>query len=136
MRCLFLILFPFALLIASCAVKPEETKTSACDTHFLHMQTMKQGISDAKCDIRAKGFRILRYDMPMARTGCVEIYNRPFEHFGIVESDEYCASLDYCRGYNGEMDRQLLKRYGAEYRRLRSEILPAPGAGRYQSSKS
>jgi len=95
------------------------------------MQTEAQGIADAKQHIQDKGYRILRYDMPVVRTGYWEPYYRPFRHFGIKESNELFASLSYCRAYNAEMDRQLLERYGTEYRRLRSEILPKTGAGLY-----
>ncbi len=125
-----------ALLLASCSMKSRESvECSPCRDYFASMQTRTQGISDARRHIREKGYRILRYDMPIVRTGYWEPYFLPFQHFGIKESNELFASLDYCQGYNSEMDRNLLKRYGTEYRRLRSNILPKPGASRPESQK-
>ena len=123
-----------ALMIASCSLNSRKTDGHAPYRDYLaSMQTWTQGISDARRHIREKGYRILRYDTPFARTGYWEPYYLPFRHFGIEESNELFAPLEYCRGYNSEMDRSLLKRYGLEYRRLRSEILPYPYAVRPQS---
>lgn len=120
--------------LTSCVTKPDNPAACSCYDHFMSMQTRQQGVSDAKCHIRDKGFRILRYDMPSVRTGGLPDYYLAFQHFGIEEADEFFASLEYCQGYNGEMDRQLLKRYGSEYRQFRGKILPKPGAGRYKAS--
>lgn len=70
--------------------------------------------------------------MPGIRTGGWEEYHQPFRHFGIEEANEYLASLDYCRAYNSEMDRQLTQRYGDEYSQLRSKIMPESGSDRYK----
>jgi ribulose bisphosphate carboxylase small subunit len=96
------------------------------------MQIETNGTADAKRHIQDKGYRIIRYDMPLFRTGYWEPYHLPFRHFGIEESTQLFASLGYCRAYNAEMDRQLMRRYGAEYRKLRSKILPKPDAGLFQ----
>ena len=120
-------------LLGSCAstLKKGDVGCDACARHFESIQTREQGISDAKKNVREKGFRIIRYDMPGIRTGYWEPYYRPFKHFGIEESTDWVATLEYCKGFNYEMDRQLKKRYGAEYARLRSEIMPKPGSKRY-----
>lgn len=120
------------LLLTSCSMdRSGRSKQGTCCEHFVaQRQTQVQGVSAAKRDIREKGFRIIRYDQPWIRTGYWEPYYRNFSHFGIEESNELGASMDYCRAYNGEMDRQLLLRYGNEYRRLWSQILPKPGAPR------
>jgi hypothetical protein len=122
-----------SLLFASCALHGDRRDVcSACDGYWESKQTREQGNDDAKRDVREKGFRILRYDLPAFRTGDWFLHVSRFEHFGIEEADEMFASLDYCRAYNAEMDRQLLERYGSEYRRLRSKILPPPGAKRFE----
>lgn len=118
----------------SCVTKPSGSDACLCDDYFATKQTRPQGVTDAKRHIRDKGFRILRYDLPPVRIGGWYEHMLYFQHFGIEEADEFFASLEYCRGYNGEMDRQLVKRYGAEYRRFRMNILPKPGAGRYKAS--
>ena len=120
---------------SSCVTKPSGSDACLCHDYFATKQTRQQGVADAKRHIRDKGFRILRYDMPSVRTGSLPDYYFAFQHFGIEEADELFASLDYCRGYNWEMDRQLQKRYGAEYRRFRHKILPNPGAGRNLGSR-
>lgn len=130
MRAVFL----FVLLLGSCSMDQSHRakQRTCCEDFVARRKTKAQGVSAARHDVREKGFRIIRYDQPWIRTGYWEPYSRPFRHFGIEESNELSASMDYCRAYNGEMDRQLLLRYGDEYRRLRSKILPKPGAQRFQ----
>lgn len=130
----------FASLLAipfftSCVTKPSGSDACLCHDYFATKQTRQQGISDAKRDIRDKGFRILRYDLPPVRTGNWHEHVLRFHHFGIEEADEFFAPIDYCVGYNEEMDRQLSERYGAEYLRFRDKILPKPGAKRYTGSR-
>lgn len=124
-----------ALLSASCSVDQTTRKNQGCecDDYFAKRQTKAQGVSAARQDIREKGFRIIRYDMPVVRTGYWEPYQRNFRHFGIEETNDLFSSMEFCRAYNGEMDRQLLLRYGDGYRRLRSRILPKPDAERFLS---
>jgi hypothetical protein len=98
------------------------------------MDTAEQGRAAAKRDMVKYGFKILRYDMVPFRTGAWDSYNRPFERFGIREECWLAASVEFSNAYNDEMDKALLKRYGEEYRRLRSKILPPPGATRGESS--
>ena len=128
--------FFMVLLSASCSMDQSGRSKhgDCCEDFVAQRQTRVQGVAAAKRDIREKGFRIIRYDLPWVRTGAWEQYLRNFRHFGIDESNEMSASMDYCRAYNGEMDRQLLLRYGDEYRRLRSQILPKPGAPRVDAA--
>jgi hypothetical protein len=124
--------FPF---LTSCVTKPSGSDACLCHDYFATKQTRQQGVSDAKRDIRDKGFRILRYDLPPVLCGGWYQHTLYFQHFGIEKADELFASLDYCQGYNQEMDRQLNERYGAEYRRFREKILPKPGAKRHTRSR-
>src|SRR6478735_8711123 len=116
--------------------RSEQAGRSACCDRYESMQTGAQGVSASKRDERDKGFRILRYDMPPFLSGDVDSLMRDFRHFGIEYSDEFLASLEYCHAYNAEMDRKLLERYGTDYHRLRSKILPKPGVGRFQYNQA
>lgn len=92
------------------------------------LQTDKEGRNDARKHARDLGYRIIRYDTSIVRTGNWTQYHRRFEHFGISEGFELSASLIYCRAYNAEMDKLLLERYGAEYRKYRKKLLPPPNS--------
>lgn len=122
-------------LIGSCSsMSPKVSKETVAGC--CHMQTAEEGRTAAKRDLAKDGFKILRYDMIPVRMGNWDSYNRPFKHFGIREEGWLAASIEFSKAYNNEMDRALLKRYGSEYRRLRSKILPPQGAKRWESTRS
>ena len=130
MNRLLLVAYVFATVSCS-SKKGVESGENCCGKFYESIQTAEQGRLDAKRQVRERGFRILRYDMPGIRTGYWEPYYRPFKHLGIEEAKEHpMASLDYCKSYNAEMERQLSHRYGSEYQFLREKILPKEGAER------
>ena len=51
---------------------------------------------------------------PMFRLGFWPHYAL-FRYFGVKEGGGFYGTLTYYKGYNAEMDRLLLKRYGLEY---------------------
>ena len=76
---------------------------------------------------REKGFSISRYDFPIVRTGLWP-HDEIYKHFGIKEGADPFGSLEFYKGWNAEMDRLLLARYGSEYQKYRREVIPAPDA--------
>ena len=119
--------------LTSCSGTDVESFSDVNQTCEPGQITTTEGVNAARRDIREVGFKIIRYDMPLARTGVWDSYDRRFEHFGIDEAHAPFASLEYCRAYNAEMDRALSQQYGAEYRKYRKKLLPAPNSVHYHS---
>jgi len=92
-------------------------------------RTRKQGKMAARRYEKETGFAITRYDLPMIRTGAWSQHFARYHHFGIKEGIEVSfGTLEFYQGWNEEMDRLLLARYGNEYRKYRKKILPRKDA--------
>ena len=90
-------------------------------------RTWSQGKLAALRYQRDKGFSIMRYDFPMFRSGYWPHY-AIYEHFGIEEGAEPFGTFEFYKGWNAEMDRLLLARYGSEYLKYRNDVIPPPDA--------
>jgi hypothetical protein len=86
------------------------------------------GNADAKRHIEQGAIRIIRYDIPLVRTGVWDSYYRPFIALQVDEVPSVFDSLEYCRAYNAVMDQELKRRYGRRYLDVRADILPPPRA--------
>lgn len=73
-------------------------------------------------------YGIIRYDLPRVMTGGWMETLAPFSELDIRLAPRG-ETLEYCRAYNREMDRMLIRHHGDKYRKLRSKILPPTGAG-------
>lgn len=100
------------------------------------LKTKQEGIRDARTHARDIGFRIIRYDVSLTRygSGLTDVgtwkeSNGRFAHFGVAHEFVARASHAYGEAYNAEMDRLLLKRYGAEYRKYRKKMLAPQWVG-------
>lgn len=98
--------------------------------------TAEMGQSDARRHIAQGALRIIRYDLPLVRTGVWDSYYRPFIDLRIQEVPSAFESVAYCKSYNDVMDRELLRRYGSRYEPVRSSILPPAGAKHWSEAFS
>ena len=92
-------------------------------------RTAEQGKIEARKYQLEKGFAVFRYDFSVFRSGYWPHY-AVYRHFGIEESPPLISfgTLEFYQGWNAEMDRLLLRRYGNEYRKYRKTVLPPPHA--------
>ncbi|MEO5915274.1 MAG: hypothetical protein ABIS50_13650 [Luteolibacter sp.] len=98
--------------------------------------TAERGRLDAKRHIDQGALRIIRYDMPLVRTGFWDAYWQPFIDLGIQEVPSVFDSLEYCRAYNAVMDLELKRRFGNRYRAVRQKILPPPKSKHFMQENS
>ena len=122
------------MVLAGCSVC-DEGCSSRCQEYFDSHQTAEQGKSKAKQDIINEGYKIYRYDMPPFRTGSWTRYDARFKHFGIQELGGGLGgipTLEFMQAYNNTMDASLISKYGAEYRKYRSHLLPKNDAEPYK----
>ncbi len=116
------------ILLVACSVCDDRC-SSRCQEYFDSHQTARQGGVKAEQDIINEGYKIYRYDMPPIRTGAWSRYYARYEHFGIEELGGGLTgvpTLEFMKAYNKKMDSSLRSRYGAEYLKYRSYLIPGP----------
>lgn len=134
-----LIILVLATLVVSCTAHKHsipQRPNYDVDYGSSPKNTAEMGRFDAKRHIEQGALRIIRYDMPLVRTGVWDSYHRPFIELHIQEVTSAFDSLQYCRAYNAVMDRELDRRYGARYRAVRRDILPPPNSKHFMQSQS
>ena len=122
------------MVLAACSVC-DDGCASRCQEYFDSHQTAKQGKSKAKQDIINEGYKIYRYDMPPFRTGSWSKYYARYQHFGIEELGGGLTgipTLEFMKAYNQRMDASLRSRYGEEYLKYRSFLIPERDAQLYK----
>ena len=132
MKTLYLLLL-VGLISTSCSesVYPKNIRS----VYYATEDSAFAGARDAKEDIQHGRYLILRYDMPMARTGVWRSYKAPYENLGIEEGGS-TMSKAYSDAYNRVMDKALSNRHGESYLRVRSRLLPPKGAIPYRLQKN
>jgi hypothetical protein len=122
------------MVLAACSVC-DDSCSSRCQEYFDSHQTARQGEVKAEQDIINEGYKIYRYDMPPFRTGAWSRYYARNEHFGIEElwgGLTGVPTLAFMKAYNKKMDASLRSRYGEEYLRYRSHLIPGTDAQPYK----
>lgn len=132
MRMAFLLILALMIVgLLSCSSKRQREKVLERERQYQEelsqRQTHQQGVLAAGKYARENGFRIFRYDVPIVRTGYWP-HETLYKHFGIQSWWDSAGTLSYFKGYNAEMDRLLLKKYGSEYQKYRSQMIPAADA--------
>ncbi len=99
-------------------------------------ETAEMGRKDAARHIEQGALRIIRYDMPLVRTGVWDSYYRPFVDLQVDEVPSAFDTVEYCDAYNSVMDQELKRRYGSRYLAVRADILPPSGAKHWVQESS